>query len=85
MIFQKETMIQAALIISPVQTALVTDANICIAAKGNVLEEAPGTADCKWIKDEICVNADCPMFCDFCPFVDMPVVCRFEERSVDNG
>ena len=40
--------------------------------------------DCKYCQDEICVNADCPMYCDFCPFVDMPVVCRvcrFEERE----
>ena len=53
-------MIQATLITLPVQTALVTDANICIAVKDNVLEEAPRTADFKWIKDKICVNADCP-------------------------
>ena len=32
-------MTQSTLITSPVQTALVTDANICIAAKDNVLEE----------------------------------------------
>ena len=58
MIFQKETMIQAALITLPVQTALVTDANICITAKGNVLEETSEMADFKWIKDKICANAD---------------------------
>ena len=23
--------------------------------------------DCKWNHDEICVNADCPMCCDYCP------------------
>lgn len=46
-IFQKETMIQAALITLPVQTALVTDANIYIAVKGNVLNEAPEMADFK--------------------------------------
>ena len=60
MIFQKETMIQATLITLPVQTALVTDANICITAKGNVLEKASEMTDYKWIKDKICVNADCP-------------------------
>ena len=59
MVFQKETIIQAALITSLVQTALVTDANICIAVKDNVLEEAPEMTDYKWMKDEICVNADC--------------------------
>ena len=42
-------------------------------------------ADCKWMQDEICVNADCPMCADYCPVVDVPGVCRFEERSDDNG
>ena len=51
-------MIQSALITSLVQTALVTDANICITAKGNVLEKALKMADFKWMKDEICANAD---------------------------
>ena len=37
--------------------------------------------DCTWMQDEICVNADCPMCCDSCPVVDVPGVCRFEERS----
>ena len=46
-IFQKETMIQATLITLPVQIALVTDANICITAKDNVLEEALKMADFK--------------------------------------
>ena len=53
-------MIHAALITSLVQTALVTDANICITAKGNVLEEALKMADFKWMKDEICANVDYP-------------------------
>lgn len=39
----------SGLITSHVQTALVTDANICIAAKGNVLEEALKMTDCKWM------------------------------------
>ena len=60
MIFQKETMIHATLITSPVQTALVIDVNICITAKGNVLEEALKMADFKWMKDEICANVDYP-------------------------
>ena len=51
-------MIQATLITLPVQTAPVIDVNICITAKGNVLEEALKMADCKWMKDEICANAD---------------------------
>ena len=37
--------------------------------------------DCKWMQDEVCVNADCPMCCDFCPVADVPGVCRFEERE----
>lgn len=36
-------------------------------------------AECKWMQDEICVNADCPVCCDYCPVVDYPGVCRFEE------
>ena len=47
MIFQKETMIQATLITLPVQTALVTDANICITAKGNVWLEYCNEFDIK--------------------------------------
>ena len=35
---------------------------------------------CKWELDEICVNADCPMCCDYCPVVDYPDVCKWEER-----
>ena len=38
-------------------------------------------SDCKYCQDEICVNAECPMCCDFCPVVDVPGVCRFEERE----
>lgn len=38
-------------------------------------------SDCKYCQDEICVNADCPMCCDFCPVVDVPGVCRFEDRG----
>ena len=37
--------------------------------------------DCKYCQDEVCVNADCPMCCDFCPVVDVPGVCRFEDRG----
>lgn len=70
MIFQKENMTQATLITLPVQTALVTDANICITAKGNVLEEAPEMADCKWVKDENCINADYPCVRTTVPIVE---------------
>lgn len=34
---------------------------------------------CKHIRDEICVNADCPMRADYCPVVDNPGVCKYEE------
>ena len=37
--------------------------------------------DCKYCQDEVCVNADCPMCCDFFPVVDVPGVCRFEDRE----
>ena len=42
--------------------------------------------DCKYCQDEICVNSECPMCADFCPVVDFPGVCRFEEREeAQNG
>ena len=41
-------------------------------------------AECKWMQDEICVNADCPLCCDYCPVVDVAGVCRFEDRE-DGG
>lgn len=44
-------------------------------------QEMMTMSDCKWMKDEVCVNADCPMCCDYCPVVDVPGVCRFEERG----
>ena len=38
--------------------------------------------DCKYCQgDEVCVNYNCPMCCDFCPVPDIPGVCRFEERE----
>ena len=63
-------MIQATLITLPVQTAPVTDVNICITAKGNVLEEALKMTDFKWMKDEICVNVDYPCVRTTTPTVD---------------
>ena len=42
-------------------------------------------ADCKWMQDEICVNADCPKCSDYCSVPDTEEVCRFEDRGVDNG
>lgn len=37
---------------------------------------------CKWMKDEICVNGDCPAVADFCPVVNHPGVCRYEENEL---
>lgn len=39
--------------------------------------------DCKWLYSEICCNDKCPVCCDFCPVVNYPGVCRFEE--VEHG
>lgn len=35
----------------------------------------------QWMQDEVCVNADCPLCADYCPVVDVPGVCRFEDRG----
>lgn len=40
-------------------------------------------AECKWCKDEFCVNADCPMVADYCPVPNNEGVCRYEERISD--
>ena len=37
--------------------------------------------ECNWCKDEICVNADCPICCDYCPVPGTEGVCKFEDRS----
>ena len=38
--------------------------------------------DCKYCQgDEVCVNADCPMFADYCPLIATPRVCGFEESE----
>ena len=50
-----------------------------------IIENAQTNADCKYCKDEICVNADCPMRADYCPVPDDPGVCRYEERGADHG
>ena len=36
---------------------------------------------CKWLKDEVCVNSDCPAVADFCPVANYPGVCRYEEMD----
>lgn len=48
-----------------------------------LLKEA--MADCKYYYDEFCVNDKCPVVADYCPVPDTPDVCRWEERSDDNG
>ena len=47
----------------------------------NMGERMVTLMDCKYCQDEICVNADCPLCADYCPVVDFPGVCRFEERG----
>lgn len=36
---------------------------------------------CKWCKDEMCVYAECPACCDYCPVPNLPGVCRYEKRE----
>ena len=36
---------------------------------------------CKWLKDEVCVNSDCPAVAEFCPVVNHPGMCRYEEMD----
>lgn len=39
---------------------------------------------CKYISDDFderCVNAECPMVTEWCPVVDFPGVCRYEDRG----
>ena len=46
------------------------------------LEDGDAMIDeCKWMQDEVCVNADCPMCADYCPVADTPGVCKYEERG----
>ena len=38
--------------------------------------------DCKWYENDFCVNADCPICADWCPFNSVEAqaaVCRFYE------
>ena len=41
----------------------------------------PMLDDCKWMQDEVCVNADCPACADYCPVANYPGVCKYEERG----
>ena len=36
---------------------------------------------CKWERDEVCVNSDCPLVADFCPVCDTSGVCKWEDRE----
>lgn len=49
------------------------------AANGRKVTEMPD--DCKWMQDEICVNADCLACADYCPVANYPGVCKYEERG----
>lgn len=37
---------------------------------------------CKYCKDEFCVNAACPLCADYCPVIDIPGVCKHEDREL---
>ena len=45
--------------------------------------KAAGSGGGKWGYEEGCTNASCPVCADFCPVVDYPGVCRFEESESD--
>jgi hypothetical protein len=52
--------------------------------EGSPIKERMVTAmndECKWMQDEVCVNADCPACADFCPVANTPGVCKYEERG----
>lgn len=38
---------------------------------------------CKWMdhETEVCCNKQCPMYCDFCPVVEYPDVCKYDTRE----
>ena len=37
--------------------------------------------DCKWHKDDFCVNADSPCVADWCPCTQYPDLCKYYEGS----
>lgn len=52
--------------------------------EGSSIKERTVTAmidECKWMQDEVCVNADCPACADYCPVANTPGVCKYEERG----
>lgn len=40
--------------------------------------------DCKWYKDNFCVNADSPCAADYCPCTEYPDLCKYYESKQDN-
>ena len=40
---------------------------------------------CKYCVDEVCVNDNCPLVTEYCPLQNDPYVCKWEDRSDDNG
>lgn len=37
--------------------------------------------NCKFEIDEICVNADCPCCCDYCPVIYYAEICKYAEEE----
>lgn len=55
-----------------------------MSGKDHVADAGKKAPPCKWLSDdfnEICCNGDCPACADFCPAVDLPGLCRYEERE----
>lgn len=55
-----------------------------MSGKEHLADVGKKVAACKWLSDdfnEICCNGDCPACADFCPVVDLPGLCRYEERE----
>lgn len=41
---------------------------------------------CDYCQDEICVNADCPMIADYCPYNnDCEDVCEYAKNKSEGG
>jgi Lar family restriction alleviation protein len=39
---------------------------------------------CKWEQDEVCANADCPLYADFCPSMIYQECCKFAEEEQES-
>ena len=54
----------------------------CVCRGANIWRTVTAMIDeCKWMQDEVCVNADCPACADYCPVANTPGVCKYEERG----